>query len=350
MLAPFSLTPIIDTNGDLIRSARLQVFLAGTTTPAVLYKAADYANGTEHPNPIPVTGAGILPAMYGAGSFKFRALTSTGAIVWEADGITLTDPPKADDAQGDNLGLLSTGQIAQFYGTGSRAGFVRMNGRTIGNAASGATERSAADTRALYLMLWSEDDSLVVNGGRGQTAAQDFDAGKSLALPYAPGKILVSMDGMGAPAQNVFPGLSWNSGGSGTRLGSRSGGWTATIGISQLPPHNHEIVLDVQPGGGFTVNGQTSNVTQDHLHGVGVTNYSAASGAAYQFLGVFGGPADQAPAQSATTTSSQTHSHTFQFSQPDHDHAINGLVISRGDGNPLAIANPILLVTTYLKL
>lgn len=350
MLAPFSLTPILDTNGDLIRSARLQVFLAGTTTPAVLYKSANYANGTEHPNPVPVTGAGILPAMYGAGSFKFRALTSTGSIVWEADGITLTDPPKADDAQGDNLGLLSTGQIAQFYGTGSRAGFVRMNGRTIGNPSSGASERAAADTRALYLMLWSEDDSLVVDGGRGQSAAQDFDAGKAMAVPYAPGRILVSMDGMGAPAGNVFAGLSWNQGGSGTRLGSRSGGWTATIGVSQLPPHNHEFTVDVLPSGGFTTNGQTSNVTQDHLHGVGVTNYSAASGTAYQFLGVFGGPADQAPAQSATTTASQTHSHTFGVSQPDHDHSVATSMALRGDGSPLAIANPILLVTTYLKL
>jgi hypothetical protein len=38
MLAPFSLTPVLDINGKLIRTAALQVFQAGTTTPVVVYK------------------------------------------------------------------------------------------------------------------------------------------------------------------------------------------------------------------------------------------------------------------------------------------------------------------------
>lgn len=349
MLAPFSLTPALDTNGSLIRTASLMVYQAGTTTPAVLYKSPAYTNGTEHQNPIPVDGAGRLPAMYGSGAFKFRLLSGTGSIVWEADGITLTDPPAAEDGNGDNTGLMRTGQMAQFYGTGSQVGYVRMNGRTMGNAASGATERASADTLALYLWLWSQDDSLVVVGGRGQSAQQDYDAGKAITLPDGNSCLFASLDGMGAPATGRYGSLTWNSGGSATRLGSKTGTWQVTLGVNNLPAHNHDLTLNSSPAGGFSVNGTTGNNNAAHIHGLGVAAYSFAAGS-INVLTVYSGDPAAAPAQQATTQATPTHSHTFAFSQPDHNHALSGSVGSRGDGQALSIANPIMLVTTYLKL
>lgn len=352
MLAPFSLTPVLDANGELVRTAALMVYQAGTTTPAVLYKSPTYTNGTEHPNPIPVNGAGLLPAMYGAGSFKLRLLTAPvgGSILWEADGVTLTDPPVVDSGEGDNTGLVPTGAVVQFYGTGSRVGYVRMNGRTMGNAASGATERASADTLALYLSLWSEDDSLVVVGGRGQTAQQDFDAGKAITLPDARGRVLASLDGMGGAATGSYGAQTWNAGGSATRLGSRAGGWSVALGENQLPAHSHDAGIAITPNGAFTVNGTTANQNISHLHAVGVVSYKVQLGAGTDVFLVYPGPAENAPATQASSTSNPVHQHSFTVSQPNHGHDAVVEVYGKGGGQAFSIANPFLLVTTYLKL
>ncbi|MFX9031451.1 hypothetical protein ABTN13_20060, partial [Acinetobacter baumannii] len=50
--------------------------------------------------------------------------------------------------------LAVTGDYITAASTGTRAGYVRANGRTIGSATSGATERANADTAALYALLW----------------------------------------------------------------------------------------------------------------------------------------------------------------------------------------------------
>jgi len=61
-----------------------------------------------------------------------------------------------------------------FYGTGVRSGFVRANGRTIGSATSGATERANADAQALFEYLWNTDANLAVSTGRGASSNADW--------------------------------------------------------------------------------------------------------------------------------------------------------------------------------
>jgi len=352
MLAPFSLTPVLDLNGKPIRTAVLQVFEAGTTTPAVLYKQANYANGTEHPNPIPVNGAGILPVMYGAGAFKFRALSAPlpgGSIVWEADGVTLTDPPVVGDpGAGESTDIAKTGDIKQRYDTGTHPGWARLNGRTIGNAASGATERAAADTQGLFLLLWTVDDSLVVVGGRGQTAQQDFDAGKQMTLPNAAGRLLAGLDGMGAAASGSYGSQNWNAGGSATRLGSTTGVWSVTLGIANLPAHDHPFSVDVAPGGGFTYNGATGAKDVQHAHGVGVSGFNITVGGPTSIytLSDSPSPAVNFPTRDATIN----HDHAFTVSVGDHDHNVTATLGQTGSGTALPIANRLMLVTTYIKL
>jgi len=351
MLAPFSLTPVLDINGKPIRTAVLQVFEAGTTTPAVLYKQANYANGTEHLNPIPVNGAAILPVMYGAGAFKFRALSSPGGpIVWEADGVTLTDPPAAGDAGGgENTDVAKTGDIKQRYDTGTHPGWVRGNGRTLGNAASGATERAAADTQALFLHLWTVDDSLVIVGGRGQSAQQDFDASKQITLPNMAGRLLAGLDGMGAPASGSYGVQNWNSGGSATRLGSTAGGWSASISVANMPAHDHPFSVTVAAGGAFTYNGNTSNVSPSHIHGIPVAS-QLLQGGTLPFFIPFNGPIDQAPALISTSENPTTHQHPFSVSVGDHSHNVTATLGQTGSGTAFGIANALMLVTTYIKL
>jgi hypothetical protein len=95
---------------------------------------------------------------------------------------------------------MQTGHMEMFYGTGILTGFVRCNGRTIGSAVSGATERSNADTSALFSYLWGADANLAVSGGRGASAAADFAANKTLTLPDCRGRTIAGLADMGNSA------------------------------------------------------------------------------------------------------------------------------------------------------
>lgn len=349
MLAPFSLTSIRDANDNPLPNAVLAVYQAGTTTPVVLYKQADYATGTEHPNPIPVNGSRLLPVMYGAGSFKFRALSAPGGpIVWEADGVTLTDPVVADTGEVENTGLVPTGAVLDFYGAGSRPGYVRLNGRTIGNAASGSTERAAADTRALYLALWTEDDSLVVVGGRGQTAAADFDAGKALTLPDARARLRMPVDGMGNTASGALAGVTWSPGGSATRVGSYAGGTSFALGVDNIPAHTHSLSIAVVADGAFTFNGTTGNEGANHIHSLPIYSLNIQGGSAPIFLPATGTipPTANAP----TSIESVAHGHAFNVTVGNHTHGLTYSMGSIGSGAAFSVLPPVLLVTTYIKL
>ena len=53
---------------------------------------------------------------------------------------------------------VQTGTLQYFTRSTAPAGYVRVNGGTIGSAASGASERAHADTQPLYELLWNEFD------------------------------------------------------------------------------------------------------------------------------------------------------------------------------------------------
>lgn len=88
------------------------------------------------------------------------------------------------------LATVPTGTVEAFRRTTAPAGWVKENGGTIGNAASGATNRANADTEALFTLLWNEFSNTVLpiqtNGGvattRGASAAADFAANKRMPL------------------------------------------------------------------------------------------------------------------------------------------------------------------------
>lgn len=69
------------------------------------------------------------------------------------------------------------------------AGWLLVDGKTIGNAASGATSRANADTASLFAELWAFPaastpifDSAGAVSARGASAAADFAANKRIAL------------------------------------------------------------------------------------------------------------------------------------------------------------------------
>jgi hypothetical protein len=100
----------------------------------------------------------------------------------------------------DPTTIIATGDLKVRYGTGVLTGFVRANGRTIGSATSGATERASADCQVLFQYLWDTDANLAVAGGRGASSAADWAANKTIVTPDWRGRALAFMDDMGNAA------------------------------------------------------------------------------------------------------------------------------------------------------
>jgi hypothetical protein len=87
---------------------------------------------------------------------------------------------------------FSTGDAKLTYKTVADNGWVLMDDKTIGDASSSATGRANADTEALFTLLWTNiiDQWAPVSSGRGGSAAADFAAHKTIALPKTLGRAL----------------------------------------------------------------------------------------------------------------------------------------------------------------
>ncbi len=136
---------------------------------------------------------------------------------------------------------LPTGVPLDYFGTTAPSGYVMASGRTIGSAASGATERANADTEALYTLLWESmaDAQAPVASGRGASAAADFAANKALQLPDCRGRARIGKDNMGGSAASRI--TSAASGVAGDTLGASGGSQTHTLTVAELAAHNHTI-------------------------------------------------------------------------------------------------------------
>jgi hypothetical protein len=243
----FSLTPQFDLTGKVAPGCRLYIIQAGTTsTPQNAYQ--DSALTLLQPNPMVCDAGGRLSQFFVAdGTIKLRLTTSTGTQIFVGDNLLVVGPSSGGGGGGtvDPTTILSTGDIKVAYGTSVLTGFVRANGRTIGSATSGATERANADTSALFVYLWGADANLAVSGGRGASAAADYAANKTIALPDARNTTIAGLGDMGNSDRALFSGITFTSGNS-TTLGSVLGSGTRTLLTANLPPYT--------PAGTTTVN------------------------------------------------------------------------------------------------
>jgi microcystin-dependent protein len=301
-----------------LSGGKLYFYQAGTLTPQSAFQ--DSALAIPYPNPITLDHGGNVPQFFLAdGLIRIRLTNAAGVQQLSADNLLVVGPSSGGGGGGsvDPTTVFSTGDLKPRYGTGALGSWVRCNGRTIGRSTSGATERANADTQALYELLWNVDPNLVVSGGRGASAAADWSADKTIALPDFRGRALAGLDGMG----NLVAGRITSSflGTDPDVLGAAGGLEKHVLTQAQIPKYN--------------IAGFTSSESALHSH-----SYSRPQ---YTNLDTNTGPAPfgWGGAFDTASTSDQSQYHT---------HSIN--LDSGGGDAPHNNIPPTMLVTIYIRL
>ncbi len=323
---PFSFYPQVDLQGRVMPGCKFYTIQAGTvSTPQNAYQ--DSALTLPLPNPQTCDASGRLPQMFLAdGQIKVRLTSSTGVAVLTADNVLVVGPSGGGGGGGsvDPTTVIATGDIKLRYGTGVLTGFVRANGRTIGSATSGATERANADAQPLFEYLWTTDPNLAVSTGRGASANADWVANKTITLPDWRGKYLAGLGDMGNTATTDLTTAYY--GVDPTVLGALSTpGQSRALATVNLPPYT--------PSG--TVSGTFS--------GTGSSTYGQAfgftppGGAAIVVPTISGGGANLSPA--TVTIPAQSISASLTGGTPQG-----------GTSAPFSVIPPTRVLTVYCKL
>jgi hypothetical protein len=338
ILWPHSNT-VIRTNADArAAGARIYFFEAGTTTPRTSYQDADLT--IPHTHPAIADAHGRAPAVFlDFGDYRERVRTSADSTLWDTDDIPNAAPLDPDDGvTEDSVLVFRTGDIIFGFANETRGGFVRCNGRTIGSATSGASERANSDCEDLFTFIWEKSTTLKagVSSGPGASAAADWAANKTIPLPDGRSASLIGFDDMGASAGGFAASAPVGSG-SAILAGSLIGANTHTILEAQLPAHAHSVSITSGAGtahthglgtlatvgaGAHTHSGTTGTESSGHTH--------PYSGPPASQVGQFTGPGGNgwggASVPSTSGLASDAHTHTFSTtSDPgNHTHTFTG--------------------------
>jgi hypothetical protein len=224
-----------DDEGERAIGAKIYFFDAGTSTPRATY--SDAALSVANTHPVVADGNGRWPKVFlQYGSYKETATTAGGTTLWTTDDIP--NPAPTDPGEGVAAdAIYQTGDTIFSFKNGTREGFTRCNGRTIGSAASGGTERANADCQNQFLYLWNNlgDFCCPVSGGRGANAAADWAANKAIGMPDLRGSVPGGLDDMGNSAASRFDASVPISAGQTTTAGSVAGLNHHTLLTAQMP-------------------------------------------------------------------------------------------------------------------
>ncbi|EJW11234.1 hypothetical protein A33M_3312 [Rhodovulum sp. PH10] len=357
---PLSLSQQFDTRGVPLGGCKLYLYQAGTTTPQSAY--VDSGLTIALPNPLECDASGRLPQFFLAdGSVKVRLADKAGVTILAADGILVIGPSGGGGGGStvDPGTVASTGDLKARYSTGPISGWVRANGRTIGSATSGATERANADAQALFEYLWNTDANLTVSGGRGASANADWLANKTITLPDARGRVIAGLDDMGATSAARLSTLA------STTLGTSGGAQTVALAKTQMPVLNYtpagsvSVVLSQTPHGhGITDPGHTHYVN-DPGHGhvtsggglrVGGGQVGGGTGVSYSWdqplpvvaslTGIWLSPSGTGISVNGANANISVSSATFSGAAANVG----------GSASPVSLIQPTILATIYLKL
>lgn len=332
-----------DANGNPLSGAKLYIY-TGTTTPADAFGDFGMTEGQELPFPIVADSTGRLPEFWLAdGVYRVRLTTSNGVEVFNLNTVQSLGPSSGEGGGGgdpfsDEV-VFQTGDPLWVPRSGTRAGWVRMNARTIGSSTSGASERANADTQALYEFIWNNcaDTECPVSGGRGGSASADFDANNPIATYDMRGRSPFGVDDMGNGEAGIIA--------DGTTAGETGGSASMTLTETELPEHDHG-------NGSLSANHSHSDnfgttAVGDHAHppkngGVFVGNSSVDNWSS----GI--GPTKWRV--DATTGGAGAHGHTVTGHVISAAVGVVGRTASTGSGTAFSLMNPYRLGTWYIKL
>lgn len=309
-------------DGKPLAGGVLKFYQAGTVaTPQIAYQDSGLTIPVVGGSQLTCDAFGRLPQFFLAdGSIKIELRDVHGVLQVTADGLLVLGASSGGGGGSpvDPTTVLQTGWLQPIYGTGIVSGFVRANGRTIGSATSGATERANADTSALFLFLYGVDTNLAVSGGRGASAAADYAANKTIALPDLRGRVIAGLDDMGNSAAGRLTATYFGS--AATTLGVANGAESQTLTQAQLP--------NVSPTFTGTTNATISNSTTPNAPVGAIITTAAGGGSAFSAFQV--GTANNNGIASAGTAV--------------------GTISALGSGNAHPNVQPTMLATFYIKL
>src|SRR6266487_1167399 len=141
------------------------------------------------------------------------------------------------------IGGFTTGDIKSTLKTTADLGWVMMNDGTIGDATSGGTTRANDDTGPLFTLIWNgtANADCAVSSGRGASAAADFAAHKTIALPKTLGRALAQA-GSGS-------GLTTRA------LGAKFGEEYHQLTLPELAAHAHNTTVPWASDSGYVLGG-----------------------------------------------------------------------------------------------
>lgn len=276
---PKSRQQILDASGRPLLVPSVAFFKAGTTTPLAVY--SDAALTKPLAQPVKADGTGRFPRIYLPTALYAEQVTGPyGNLLWFDDGLGTVPPTTGGDGEGgtvDLTAIAATGDVKWRMDAGIMPGWVRMNGRTLGGAGSGATELASATASAAFAYLWNTfpDTVASVVGGRGTSAASDFSAGKQIVIPTMQGLIQAGLDDMGSSPAGRLQTI--------TDLTLTAGSATATVfNSARLAIGMTVIATGISAGTTITdINGTTITLSQAASAG----STGTVSGARFSALG-----------------------------------------------------------------
>ena len=269
----------VDLNGKPAVGWLLYLYAANSSTPVNIFQ--DVALTVPATWPLSADANGMMPPFWLAdGSYRVRGTTEDGSVTYfDIPSVLALGASSGAAPSGgvDPNAIFQTGDVLWLDVQGTRPGFVRDNGRTIGSATSGAAERANADCQNLFTFLWTNfpDTMCPVGGGRGASANADWSANKQIATPDKRGYIAGGLDDMGNSAAGRWNSVPVVNGGV-TTPGSVLGEPLHSIITSEMPAHNHTANV-TDPGHTHTI---SSNIGQP-LSSTGGFQSGTAGGVTY---------------------------------------------------------------------
>jgi len=188
--------------------------------------------------------------------------------------------------------VVPTGTFMDNVGS-TLEGYVICDGvTTIGDASSGASV-AAANTSALFQLLWNSVSNSVcaVSSGRGASAAADYAAHKKITMPDLRGRTRYGKDNMGgSTASRITTALA---GFDGTTMGASGGAQSFLLTETYLPSltknisatftgtpvadHRHETIADATTGGSDSTPTASNSLSKTFTSGTSTQNYTLKS-------------------------------------------------------------------------